>query len=65
MWVGQVQCNSGCVFSAYLDSVRKALSWVKEGSIGFSNPNSSLVQQRKFRPKACKPPSLKVDTLDT
>ena len=65
MWVGQVQCNSGCVFSAYLDSVCKALSWVKEGSIGFSNSNSCLVQQRKFRPKACKPPSLKVDTLDT
>ena len=32
MWVGQVQCNSGCVFSAYLDSVCKALS-VDQGRI--------------------------------
>ena len=32
MWVGQVQCNSGCVFSAYLDSVYKAQS-VDQGRI--------------------------------
>ena len=39
--------------------------WIREGSIGFSNSPSSLVQQRKLRPKARRPPSLKEDTLGT
>ena len=64
MWVGQVQCHSGCVFSAYLVHVKHWV-WIREGSIGFSNSPSSLVQQRKLRPKARRPPSLKVDTLGT
>ena len=39
--------------------------WIRGGSIDFSNSPSSLVQQRKLRPKARRPPSLQEDTLGT
>ena len=53
-----------CLVPTYIGHVKHWV-WIRGESIGFSNSPSSLVQQKMFRPKAHRPPPLKVDTLGT